>query len=115
MTSATPATQAFQAAMATYAPDVSPSESAAKAWTAGMVLQKALSNLGSIAVGGPITSATILQGLATIKHDSLGGLVMGQLNYNAGAPVTPNSSCWGVAELTGGKWIAPKGGSAQCT
>jgi len=113
MTSDTAATKAFQEGMATYAPDVPLAEAAAKSWTAGVTLEKALSNLGDEARTGPITSAMIIKGLATIKNDNLGGLEMGTLTYHAGAPATPNL-CWGQAKLSGGKWIAPTGAKVYC-
>jgi branched-chain amino acid transport system substrate-binding protein len=113
MTSSTPAEQQFQQAMATYAPDQAPAESAAKAWVSGQLLAKAISNAGAAARSGPITSALILQGLGLVKHEDLGGLVMGQLSFNPGKPVTPDV-CWGIAQLSGGQWTAPNGDQAGC-
>jgi branched-chain amino acid transport system substrate-binding protein len=113
MTSTSPAAQDFQKAMSTYAPDIVPTESAAKAWVSGQLLAKAISNAGAAARSGPITSAMILNGLHAVKHETLGGLVMGQLNYVTGKPAVPNV-CWSVAKLVNGKWTAPQGAKASC-
>jgi branched-chain amino acid transport system substrate-binding protein len=113
LTSATPASQTFQTAMATYAPDTHPTESAAMAWTSGELLAAAIAKVGNAARSGPITSAMIMQGLGMIKHDNLGGLVMGQLTFTAGQP-SPRLRCTGLATLHNGAWTAPKGAVAVC-
>ncbi len=113
MLASTPAEQAFQTAMATYAPDQPPTESAAKAWVSGQELMQAITNVGAEAHTGPITSAMILKGLAMIHNEALGGLVVGHLNFHANAAVTEDL-CWGVAALQNGKWIAPQGNKADC-
>lgn len=113
MTSSSAGSQDFHKAMATYAPDATPTESAAKAWVSGELLAKAVSNAGAAARSGPITSAMVQNGLHAIKHETLGGLVMGQLNYVTGKPVVQDN-CWGVAKLVGSTWTAPQGAKGSC-
>ncbi|HVU73637.1 MAG TPA: ABC transporter substrate-binding protein, partial [Mycobacteriales bacterium] len=113
MTATTPAMKDFQTAMSTYAPDVTPSESAAISWTSGQILVAAISKLGNAARTQPITSALILQGLGMIKDDPMGGLTMGKVTFTAGKP-TAEHYCWGLATLTGGQWSAPQGSGYTC-
>lgn len=113
MTSATQGAKDFQTAMATYAPDVTPSESAAVAWTSGAILADAIAKLGNAARTQPITSTLILQGLTMIKNDTIGGLAVGPLTFVAGKPAAEHF-CWGLAQLTGGKWSAPAGNATKC-
>jgi ABC-type branched-subunit amino acid transport system substrate-binding protein len=113
MTATTPSARDFQEAMSTFAPDVTPTESAAKAWVAGQLLKKAIENVGARARSGPITSAMILDGLHRVKNDNLGGLVMGKLTFPAGRPAVENV-CWGVALLRNGKWVAPQKARGSC-
>ena len=113
MTATTPGAKAFHQAMSTYAPDINPTESAAKAWVSGELLAQAIANVGSAAQANPITSAMILKGLHKVHSENLGGQVMGHLNFRDGRPVVPNV-CWGVAQIRNGKWIAPQGANGSC-
>jgi branched-chain amino acid transport system substrate-binding protein len=113
MTAATQAAKDFQTAMATYAPDVTPSESAAISWTSGQMLVEAIAKVGAAARSGPITSAMIIQGLDMIRDDTLGGLTMGKLTFLPGKPAAEHY-CWGLAALVGGQWTAPQGASYAC-
>jgi branched-chain amino acid transport system substrate-binding protein len=113
VTSITPAEKDFQTAMATYAPDIVPSESAAISWASGQMLAKAVANLGDSARTKPITSAMILQGLAMFKNETLGGLFPGPLTFTAGK-ASPRLTCWALTTLTGGKWTALQGGAGAC-
>ncbi|HVU72785.1 MAG TPA: ABC transporter substrate-binding protein [Mycobacteriales bacterium] len=113
ITSATQASKDFQTAMSTYAPNTSPTESAADAWTSGQLLAEAIAKVGNAARTGPITSAMIMQGLGMIKNDTLGGLVMGPLTFTAGQP-SPRLRCTGLATLHNGAWTAPKGATPTC-
>jgi hypothetical protein len=113
MTSTTPGARDFHKALATYAPDINPTESAAMAWTSGTLLAKAVANVGASVRRGPITNTMILKGLHMVHHETLGGLVMGQLNFRAGQPVVPDV-CWGVAQIRNGRWIAPEGARGSC-
>jgi branched-chain amino acid transport system substrate-binding protein len=113
VTSASPGARDFHTAMATYAPDVIPTESAAKAWVSGALFAKAIDNVGTAAHKGPLTSAMVLDGLYKMHNEDLGGLVVGHLNYRPDRPVVPDN-CWGVAQIQNGKWIAPQGARASC-
>jgi branched-chain amino acid transport system substrate-binding protein len=113
MTATTPSARNFQQAMSTFAPGVTPTESAAKAWVAGELLRQAIANVGAKATSGPITSAMILDGLHMMKNEDLGGLVMGGLTFPAGKPAVSNT-CWGYAALRDGKLIAPQAAKGSC-
>jgi len=113
MASTTPAMKDFQTAMATYAPDVVTSESAAISWTSGQLLLAAINKLGATARSQPITSAMVLQGLGMIRDETLGGLTMGKLTFVPGKPAAEHF-CWGLATLSGGAWGAPGGSGYTC-
>ena len=83
----TPATEAFHAALAKYAPGVGASASSplspviSEVWTSGELFQAAVAAAGS----GPVTAASIKKGLYALKDETLGGLA-GPLNYKQGQP-----------------------------
>ena len=68
---ATPAMQEFQRAMQTFAPRLPLSGHASSGWVAAKLFEKAAAR---VPAGGAPTSASILEGLWSVREDTLGGL-----------------------------------------
>jgi branched-chain amino acid transport system substrate-binding protein len=103
----TPATQDYQAAINLYAPGLQGSGASASVWTSGVLFQTAAAHLPA----NP-TSHDIFEGLWSISNDTLGGLAP-PITYHQGQGAT-GSSCYFLAEVEGGRWIAPEGSKSQC-
>ena len=103
----TPATDEFQQAFKAYGGGLAIGVGIAAGWTAGKLLEKA-----SARIPEPPTSAAILAGLYSIKHDDLGGLTY-PLTFTEGKPATPRG-CWFNAQIKDGKWISNDGYRLHC-
>jgi branched-chain amino acid transport system substrate-binding protein len=110
----TPAEQAFQTAMKTYAPGLPLDPTTTVAWADGMMLQAAINQLGTAARGVNITTAMIRQGLAKIQNEPLGGLIAPQ-SYSPNEGANPPNMCYFPAFFnTGSQWTAPIGSNSAC-
>jgi branched-chain amino acid transport system substrate-binding protein len=109
----TPAQEAFQTAMATYAPGLVLSGPDAQAWASAELFKRAVELTGSKATSGPITRQLVLQGLWQIRNETLGGLAANSLNFVQGEP-SPSVKCLFLAQIKGGKWTAPIGLQQLC-
>ena len=108
----TPATKAFHAALKKYAPSVGTAalplnSQAAVAWASGELFETAVQQGGT----GPITSATVKQGLYSLKGDTLGGLTA-PLTFAKGKPT--NYNCNWLYEIKNGAFSSPNGTKATC-
>jgi branched-chain amino acid transport system substrate-binding protein len=109
----TPATKAFHAALAKYAPTVGASStspltsSIAQAWTSGKLFEAAVKAAGS----GPVTAASVKKGLYALKNETLGGLT-GPLNYKPGQP--NQEYCTFSYEIENGKFVGLNGLKPTC-
>jgi branched-chain amino acid transport system substrate-binding protein len=106
-----PAVAAFRAAMARYAPGSPLDGSALYAWAGGKMIEAALAHVPE-ARTKPVTSQMVLEGLHSLKDETLGGLVAG-LTFTAGKAAT-GGSCYYIVSLEGGKFGAPFGGRKRC-
>jgi branched-chain amino acid transport system substrate-binding protein len=102
-----PATKAFHQALAKYAPQVGSASLpltyiAPDVWTAGELFQAAVDAAGP----GPVTSASIKQGLYSLKNDTLGGLTA-PLNFAPGK-VSLNNSYFSYS-IKNGAFVEPNG------
>jgi branched-chain amino acid transport system substrate-binding protein len=104
--SGTPATDEFQAAMRKYSKG-SVTGGHPIGWVAGKILEKA-----AVALPEPPTSESILQGLWSIKDDTLGGLSM-PLTF-VRDQVTKPKACWINIESRSGAWINTDGYRLKC-
>jgi ABC-type branched-subunit amino acid transport system substrate-binding protein len=95
--------QAFAAA----APGVEVNGAHAGAWVAAKVFELAARNLPD-----KPTAADVLNGLWSISNNNLNGLTF-PLTFTRDQ-TSPRKSCWGVAVVQGGKFVAPKGGLLTC-
>jgi branched-chain amino acid transport system substrate-binding protein len=104
----TPAAAAYLQANQQYAPSMALSSATSISWASGQLLSRALEHLGSL----PPTSDAILQGLWSLRGDTLGGLVPPlTFSAHAAAPINP---CYFVVAIRGGRWTAPSGAQTQC-
>jgi branched-chain amino acid transport system substrate-binding protein len=103
----TPLAQAYQDAIHQYAPGLRGSGASSSVWTSGMLMLAATATLPA----NP-GSQDILNGLWTIKNNTLGGLAP-PITYHQGQGAV-GSSCYFLVEVQGGKWTAPKGSQTSC-
>jgi branched-chain amino acid transport system substrate-binding protein len=81
-----------------YAPDVKPGPQSASGWSVAKLFEIAAQN-----VSEPPTSASILQGLYSMKNNPVGGL-LAPVTYTESVPTTPLRDCFWAAQVKGGKW-----------
>jgi branched-chain amino acid transport system substrate-binding protein len=113
MLGSTPALQAYQQAMATYAPSLTLTGITIMTWTSAELFRSAVENMGAAATSGPITTQTVLQGLWKIQHQTLGGLTPQSLNFRQRQPGAP-VKCAFITAIKGSKWTAPIGLTQIC-
>ncbi len=102
-----PATAEFHRVMKRYAPDVELSAHASSGWVAAQLFAKAAAGVGTTP-----TSAQVLQGLWTIKDDTLGGLTS-PLTFVRDKPA-PARYCYFPMELRKAAWVASGGSAPLC-
>jgi branched-chain amino acid transport system substrate-binding protein len=107
--SSTPATKAYQVAIAKYAPSLGQEDGpeANYQWVAGQLFDAAVQASGS----GTVTSASVKQGLYALKGETLGGLTQ-PLTFTKGQ--TPMFNCWFTMAVIGEKFALPNGLSTEC-
>jgi branched-chain amino acid transport system substrate-binding protein len=103
----TPALDEFQHAVALDGAGIVSKQSATTGWLAGKLFEKAAATLPE-----PPTSQAILDGLWSIKDDSLGGIAV-PLSFNKDQPAQ-GKSCWFNMEIKAGKWFTNDGGKLHC-
>lgn len=109
-----PGQRAFHDALARYAPGVEPDSNAISAWTSGKLLEAAVAGLGPSARNRPLTSTMILEGLATVRNESLGGLTP-PLTFESDRTREKPVRCVFFELLTAAGWTAPRGNRTICT
>ena len=108
-----PARKAFQDAYARYAPGAPTDAAAATAWTDGKMLEAAVTKLGQTAVGQPITTAMIMEGLGMIQGETLGGLIP-PTTFSPHQAATPAVGCAYVTTLENQQWHPQNNGQLYC-
>jgi branched-chain amino acid transport system substrate-binding protein len=103
----TPATDEFQSAMKLYGNGLPLTASLGIGWVAGKLLEKAAANISE-----PPTSASLLEGLWSIKNDTLGGIVP-PLTFTRDQPPPP-TPCWFNLVLSDRGWVTTDGHKLQC-
>jgi branched-chain amino acid transport system substrate-binding protein len=112
MANDTEAAKQYLAAFERYAPNVTLGPGGALGWAGGQMLAAALDKLGSAAMQ-PVTSEMVLRGLGQIKGETLGGLVP-PTTYAPNQPHARINTCFSIATITNGKWVAPRGSKFFC-
>ena len=92
----TPATDEFHAAIKRFAPGYQKSVGTAIGWTAAKLFERAAE------AGDPTTSAGVLEGLWSIKGDTLGGITV-PLTFTRDQPAKP-VSCWFPITIADRQW-----------
>src|SRR3954452_7450298 len=97
----------YKDTMARYAPGNTPTASGENGWASAKLFE-----LAETRASDPTTSAGVLDGLWSMKNETLGGLI---------PPITftkdqnaPGVKCWTVVVITGGQFTAPEGGQLHC-
>lgn len=104
-----PATQAYHAAVAKYAPTLGTEEgpNTMYGWVSGKLLEAAVKDSGS----SDVTSASVIKGLLSMRGETLGGLTQ-PLTFSADKPTLLN--CYYAIKIEGGKWVEPNGLKISC-
>jgi branched-chain amino acid transport system substrate-binding protein len=103
-----PARREFHAVMSRYAPDAVLSAHATSGWAAAKLFEKVARRIGA-----PFTSARLLEGLWSIRNETLGGLTP-SITFRRNSTAVPEY-CYFPLELRQGRWITTNGGSLFCT
>jgi branched-chain amino acid transport system substrate-binding protein len=101
----TPGQRAFHAAMARYAPALTPDADSITAWAAGRLLEAAVHGLGAKARTAALTTADLFTGLATIHGETLDGLTP-PMTFTAGQKSAPLIGCAYFELLSDKGWTA---------
>jgi branched-chain amino acid transport system substrate-binding protein len=104
---ANPAVAEFQAAMAAYATGVSLTGSPSFGWASAKLFEKAAQHLGD-----QPTAAQVLDGLWSIRNDTLGGLTM-PLTFSRNQ-IAPRPLCYYRYTVNGGSYVLVDGGDVHC-
>lgn len=103
----TPASNEFQQARAAYGKGMALHIGLGVGWTSGKLLERAAASLPE-----PPTSQALLEGLWSIRNDTLGGITM-PLTFTRDKPPVP-LSCWFLIQVRKGEWTTPNGFKQQC-
>jgi branched-chain amino acid transport system substrate-binding protein len=110
-----PAIQQMEAAFKQYSPNLMSNpnynDEAVEGWTTGLLIGAAAKAGGLGANGSTPTTAQLLNGLFSLKNDTLGGAAVG-LTFNQSAPNPVH--CWFEMATSNGKWVLPEGLTPQC-
>jgi branched-chain amino acid transport system substrate-binding protein len=97
--------KAYHAALAKYAPGQVPDADSIYAWSSGKLVEAAIDGLGVAARGRSLTSGDFLAGLATVKHNDLGGLTP-PITFTANQNAAPLIHCTYAELLSDKGWTA---------
>ena len=105
--SGTPATDEYRQALRAYDEKAEPSVGLATGWVAAKLFEKAAAIMPE-----PPTSEAVLQGLWSIRQDTLDGLTM-PLSFLENKPAPPQI-CWYDIEITQSAWRSTDGYKSHC-
>ena len=92
-----------------FAPGVEASPLGIAGWVSAKVFERAAQNLSETP-----TSQDILNGLATISNDDIGGMTA-PLTYTPGqVPTMPETTCFWFVQIKDGQYVSPNGGKRTC-
>ena len=106
ISSSSPSTAEFQEAMKRFGPSVELGGTASAEWAAGKLLEKA------VAKAADVTSQSILEGLWTLKDETLSGLTP-PLTFVANQPA-PETRCFFAMKVVREQWTLPHGDQLDC-
>lgn len=108
----TAAEKEFQQSLTNFVPGAIPDAPTMAGWAAGKLFQAAIEGLGTAARTQALTSARVMDGVWSLKNETLGGLAP-PLTYPKGKP-TPAVNCFYAFKMSGGAFSAPFGNKVQC-
>jgi branched-chain amino acid transport system substrate-binding protein len=108
----TPAEAEYQATRQQYAPSLANSPAVATVWAAGALLREAVK--GAALPAEKVVSRDLLNGLYTIRDNTLAGLSGTPLTFVEGQQPKKLVNCLFYIKLTGAKWTAPFGSKPIC-
>ncbi len=102
--------QAFLNAMKRYAPGARIDQSAMGGYSAGKLFEAGMAKVAAKARNGPVTTALIIEGMDSLKNDTIGGFSSVPLTFKPGGP-HPTGDCYfitlinkqGLTDLTKGR------------
>jgi branched-chain amino acid transport system substrate-binding protein len=107
MLTSNPAVAAFSNVLLRFAPGLKPDSGAMQGWVSAQIFQYAATR-----TTGPVTSASILEGLWTVKQNTFGGLTQA-LTYTEGK-TAPHEFCWWLIQIQHKAYTSPDGGRRTC-
>ena len=110
--SSTPAEAEYQNTRQRLAPNLANSPAVATVWAAGALLREAVK--GAALPAGKVTSRDLLNGLYTIRDNTIDGLSGAPLTFVEGQSPKKLVNCLYYIRLTGAKWTAPYGSKSIC-
>jgi branched-chain amino acid transport system substrate-binding protein len=110
--SSTPAEAEYQTTRQRLAPSLANSPAVATVWAAGALLREAVK--GKALPAGKVTSRDLLNGLYTIRDNTIDGLSGAPLSFVEGQSPKKLVNCLYYIRLTGAKWTAPYGSKSIC-
>jgi branched-chain amino acid transport system substrate-binding protein len=102
-----PQVRAFKKTLAKYGRGIKPDFNTTNAWTSGLLFAKAAK-----AVKGKVTSAKLIAVMRKMKHETLGGLTPGPLNFTD--PNYHPTSCFYTIRVKNGKLVAVNNLKYRC-
>jgi branched-chain amino acid transport system substrate-binding protein len=105
--SSVPNVAEYRDAVARYLPGQTPTASGENGWAAAKLFEVAESRASD-----PTTSPGILNGLWSIKNETLGGLIPATTFTKD--QKAPQIRCWSLVLISGGQFTAPEGGQMHC-
>lgn len=105
--------QALRESIRRYAPTLIPDGQFMLGWTSGKLFEAAVAKLAADERAGDLTSGLILEGLGSIRNETLDGLTTA-ITFTPGQTRASSSGCIYVARLSLGGWAAPNGSKPLC-
>ena len=111
-TTDTPGAQEFHAALKAFLPNFTPDGNTMAGWASGKLLEAALAKVAAKARAGDVTTEMILEGLWSLKNETLNSLAPGLTFTKGGLPKLPR--CYYALLLTSAGVTAPQGSKLLC-
>jgi branched-chain amino acid transport system substrate-binding protein len=113
MLTGTPGLAEMHRVLAGYAPNVIVAGATTLSFASARLLEAAIRHVDAQARRGLITAVLVLEGLGTIRRETLDGLT-GPLTFRPGQKAAVSSGCIFYERLTPDGWTAPRGARPVC-
>jgi branched-chain amino acid transport system substrate-binding protein len=108
----TPGLRAWHEALQRFAPDLRAGHATMLGWTSGKLVEAALARVATQARAGDVTTALVLDGLWSLKNETLDGLSPGVTFIKGKA--SPPKRCSFILGIGTDGWVSPTGSRAEC-